>query len=227
MSKATGIDLGSLADTKGPAVTWTLLAVIYALGNLYQFTARPFAFPYTMTYLLAFFMVAVIIAKAWSKEKIGSLFGVMAFFVAMLTWISSGGYIEPTACMYLAIVFAVIGLLNEYGVLETSYNINFKYTLIGSLGAIFLFGLLYFLSRLGFVPIGALPNLFYWTGPLPWFTILNHIGIMAMALLDLLLIFGAGDWDDWRIYRVAALGLAIIGALMLLATPGWGLGILP
>jgi len=222
------IEWADLVKTDKPAVHWTLLCIIYLVANIVVQGPGNAAFAYTMVYTLAFLLIAVTISKATNGKgkTIGSLFAVMTLFVGMMTWITSG--FSGTAagaqtCMGIAIVFTAIAFLNEYDYIETKSSINNKYCLLGALGGIFLFGFLYFLHRLGIVPVGFPPTLY--VGPLPWFTILNHLGITLLAGTDMLLIMGVGKWEKTVMYRWLFFGFIIIGVLGILQA-GFGLAIL-
>lgn len=231
MAKAK-IEWADLVKTDEPAFLWTSLCIIYLVANIFVQGWGHTAFAYTMVYTLAFLLIAITIMKATSTKKgkgIGALFAVMTVFVSMLTWLTSGTYaIDATSGMWLAIVFTVIALLNEYGVLETKVSVNNKYCLLAALGGIFLFGLLYMLTWLGVFPIGSGASGGWWWyhGSLPpWYTILNHVGITLFALVDMLLILGMGDWEKWKKYRWLFWSLTVLGAAGMIVTD-WGLAIL-
>lgn len=224
----TGVDWGGLFKTDNPAFQWTLLFVVYLLANFLVQGFTHIAFTYTMVYTLAFLLVSITISKAVNKEEIGTLFAVMTLFVGTMTWITSMAYILPETGMWLTIVFTAAAFLNEYGIIETKGSINNKYCLLAAFGGIFLFGILYFLGRLGFVPVGPplnWPGLDTWPwagGPLPWHTIINHLGITLLAGSDMLLIFGVAKWKEWRTARWLFTIMALAGAVAMLYY-GWGL----
>jgi len=219
MSKATGVDWGGLFKTDSPAFAWIVLCLVYGVSNFFVQGLSHVAFPYTMVYTLAFLLIAVTVSKSVERGKnaeIGTLFGIMTLFVGLLTFVTSMGFITSQAGMWLAIVFTVIAFLNEFGVIESRYSPDNKYCVLAALGGIFLFGLTYFLARLGLMPAGW--PLSYWVGPLPWHTVINHLGIMMLAGLDMVLLLGIGDWkeDSWKYARWGCFALAIIGALAML-----------
>lgn len=213
-----GVNWGDLFKTESPAFQWTLLLVVYLVANFIVQGLNHVAFTYTMVYTLAFLLIAITIAKTTAKSKgdreIGTLFGIMTLFVGMMTWITSSGYILPQTGMYITIIFTVLAFLNEFGVIETKYSASNKYCLLAALGGIFLFGLMYFLGRLGLIPCGMPPS--YWVGPLPWYTVINHLGITLLAGADMLLILGVGEWDKWKMARWLFTGMALIGAAAML-----------
>ena len=217
------MDLGKLFELDGAGFPWLALALVYLVLNFFVQGTTHFAFPYTMVYALAFLLIAIALSKG--SEKVSVLFGFMAFACGMLTWIVSGFGSAPQTMMLLSFVFFAIALLSEFGVLDYGGKaVNGKWLVMGGLAGIFLFGFLYFLHRLGIVPVG-IPPTFGWTAPLPWYTILNHLGITLLAGIDMLLMLGFGSWEKWRNYRWIFLGLALIGALAIVAS-GFGLGVL-
>jgi hypothetical protein len=224
MSKDKGIDWGALVKTDSPALQWTLLFAIYLIVNIAVQGWGHFAFTYTMVYTLAFLLIGITISKATAGKgkAIGTIFAIMTVFVGTMTWITSMSPtytgITPETLMWITIIFTVLALLNEYGVIETEASINNKYALLAALGGMFLFGFLYFLGRLGLLPP------YYSVGPLEWHTILNHLGITFLAGTDMLLIFGVGEWEKWRIVRWIFFFATVIGALAML-NAGWGLRI--
>lgn len=214
------IEWKSLVQTKSPAFQWTLLFALYLISNVFVQGWGHLAFTYTMVYTLAFLLIAITIAKATSGKgkAIGTLFAIMTIFVCTMTWITSMSPtytgITPETCMFITILFAVLAIANEYGFIEAKASVNNKYCLLAALGGIFLFGLLYFLGRLGFLT--GTPS------PLGWHTILNHLGITLLAGMDMLLVFGVGKWEKWSIYRWIFVALTVIGAVAMMAS-GWGL----
>lgn len=219
------IEWARLYDYKSPAFQWTLLFIIYLLSNILVQGWGSIAFAYTMVYTCAFLLIAITISKATAKTKreIGGLFAIMTLFVGMMTWVTSGAYVDAEIAMGITAVFTVLALLNEYGVVEAQKSVNNKYCLLGALGGIFLFGLLYFLHRLGILPIGMPPTQFI--GDLPWYTVLNHLGVTLLAGADMLLIFGLGKWEKWEKARWLFFAMIVIGALAMLQA-GFGLAIL-
>jgi len=198
-------------QTKNPAFLWFALFAIYLILNFVQGMSHV-AFPYTMVYALAFLLMSIALSKG--SGALGTLFGFMAFIVATLTWITSGGYITSQTGMMLSFVFSGVALLNEYGILEYGgRTVNSRYFLLGAFGGIFLFGLLYFLSRLGFIPVGFPPT--FWVGELPWYTVLNHLGIMLLAGIDMILML-RGGWEKYQIYRWAFFAMTLVGALAII-----------
>jgi hypothetical protein len=215
------VDLKSL--TKLPARQWTVLFTVYLILNfVVQGLSHP-AFAYTMVYTLAFLLIAITLAKTAAKEKITPLFAIMSLFVGMLTWVVSGAYLPADAGMWLSIVFTLIAFASELGWLETRRSIDNKYMIVGALGGMFLFGLLYFLSRLGIFPVWW-GQLVWTTAPLPWYTVLNHLGIVLLAGTDMILMMGLGKWEQWDKYRWVFAGMVVLGALGIISA-NFGLAI--
>lgn len=216
--------LNELFNTKGPALPWTLLTIVYALGNLFIQGLNHVAWTYTWVYTLAFLLIAITLAKAYKDQAIGAVFAIMTVFVGTMTWITSMSpsytNITPFACMIITIIFTAIAFANEFRIIETKASVNNKYALLAAIGGIFLFGLLYLLGRLGLLPPYFIP------GPLQWHTILNHVGITLLAGTDMFILVGLGTWDKWARYRWVFLALTVIGALAMLSA-GWGLAIRP
>lgn len=216
MSKKKAIDwIGLFIKYDKPAFLYASLAAIYLAANFLVQGITHVAFTYTMVYALAFLLIGIAIQKVSSGKSMGVVFALMTLFLGILTKITSAGYIDANSGMWLGIVFFVLALLNEYGIIETKQKINSRYCLIGALGGIFLFGLLYIVSRLGYFPVG--PTFTYWTGPLPMETLLNHGGITLLAGIDMLIIFGISKWDKMKLWRWIFWGVAVIGALWMLS----------
>lgn len=217
MTKTSAVDWGGLFKVENPALQWIILCIVYLISNILVQGYGHLAFTYTMVYTLAFLLIAITISKSVSKGKdaeIGTLFGIMTLFVGLLAVVTSMAWINPQTGMFLAIVFTILAFLNEYGVVESKYSPNNKYCVLAALGGIFLFGLTYFLGRLGYLPGGWPPS--YWVGPLPWYTIINHLGILLLAGADMVLLMGVGKWEKARTVRWLFFGLALIGAVAML-----------
>jgi hypothetical protein len=216
------MDLGKLFELDGAGFPWLALALVYLVLNFFVQGTTSIAFAYTMVYALAFLLIAIALSKG--SEKVSVLFGFMTFACGMLSMMVSRGYIDKMSGMTLSIVFFAIALLSEFGVLSYGgKTVNGKWLVMGALAGIFLFTMFWMLYRFGLIP-SATSGLLY-TGEAPWHAVINHLGLMLLAGVDMLLMLGFGSWEKWRNYRWIFLGLALIGALAMAAS-GWGLGVL-
>ena len=217
------MDLGKLFELDGAGFPWLALALVYLALNFFVQGTTHFAFPFTMVYALAFLLIAIALSKG--SEKVGTLFGFMTFACGMLAMMVSRGYVSPPSTgMILSFLFFAIALLNEFGILSYGgKTVNGKWLVMGALAGIFLFTMFWMLYRFGLIP-SATSGLLY-TGEAPWHAVINHLGLMLLAGVDMLLMLGFGSWEKWRNYRWIFLGLALIGALAIVAS-GWGLGVL-
>ena len=209
-----GLKWKDLIDTKGASLPWLLLGLAYLLINLFAIGSSRPEFPYGIAYAVGFISVAIVLS---AKTAVGYLSGLMCAIIGMFTiFVSMSAGIQTWNLMWIVVVFFAFQLANEYEIIEWKKRaVGAKYLGVVAMIGWFAFALQYFWNRL------SMPD---WMLLLPAVTILNHGGLMFMALNEASAMFI--HHKSANTLRWIALLVIVIGALGLLSI-GWGLYLYP
>jgi len=218
--------LEKLTDIWG-AGKWLLLGVVYCVLTLVYLQGRwelYFAIPYT----LGFLSVAIVLSeqKEQSEWKVNPVTALCATLIGLLSVYVSGyashdGVSQTVAytciCLF-AILIAIETELLKFGKPSSSA----KYLVILAFAAWAVWAFDYFRLRM------------VWQTGIPFETALNHGGIMLLAANEALKLLGikygvqkpgTSSLQD-KLSVIFALA-AVLGAFLLVAELGWGLGLIP
>jgi len=204
-------------DIKG-AGKWALLSVVYLILALAFLWGR-WEFAYAIPYILGFASVAIVLSSD-EPELIAAMCAALIGLTSVAISEPISGLLASSAAWISGVLFAIL-LLNEFGVFKeySPYSTKTaKYLVLVSFLAWFFWALNYFISRI-----------IYWPTPtagLPFETVLNHGGIMLLALNEALALLGI-KYKNQEVVSVIFALIAILGAFLLVTQLGWGLHLLP
>lgn len=200
-------------DKKGKVGTiWLWFgSVLLLLSFLFR---DPSWFPNGILYALGALSVGLIL----SDEKPSIIASLLAVFTVLLAVPFQLPYdtLSITSAVVLAVIMFVGILLLEFEVLKFGGYAGFaKYATMGALSIWALWPALYFYTR------------FTQDWAIPLETMLYHGGIMVLAGLDLVTLLGALKFNRLKELRVLLVLVAIVGAVLLTGSLGWGLQLSP
>ncbi len=210
------VELEKLTDIRG-AGKWAMLSAVYLILALWFLWGR-WELSYAIPYVLGFAAIAIVLSAEDDEP------GLIASLCAALIGLASVAISEPigglqsSSAAWISGVLFVGLLLNEFKVVEVGGHQKVaRYLLLVSFLAWFFWALNYFISRL-----------VYWSGltGLPLETVLNHGGIMLLALNEALALLGI-EYKNQNVVSVVFALVAILGAFLLVSQLGWGLHLLP
>lgn len=212
-------NISKLFNTENIAFPWAVLGVVYLLLNFLVVGADRWEFPYGIIYALGFLSIAIVLNSSrpgFIAAICATITALLGVFISTLSLFVPGASIDAwlNGLMMLNGMFFIVAVLNELGYLEIGVNrpAN-KYYIMAPLAGWFLWGLMYFYARF---TSGSTLNI-------P--TILNHAGIMLLALFTMLRLTGGGGIRKSTMHNVvlALTAISVLGAFIMTAVLGWGL----
>ncbi|MGB9774729.1 MAG: hypothetical protein ACPL4I_12040 [Bacteroidota bacterium] len=212
------MNLDKIADIRG-AGKWALLAVVYALLAFAYLQGR-WEIWYAVPYILGFASVAFVL----TEEKPKLVTSLCAALIGVLSVVASGysstGALGPgqivqtqSIAVITVVLFAVL-LVSEFGFIDIGGKSSAtRYLVLAAFLAWAIWAFDYFRLRM------------LYGLPIPLETVLNHGSIMLLGVNEALKMVGVKYEYQDELSVLFALA-ACLGAVLLVASLGWGLGLL-
>jgi len=203
----------SITDVENQGSIWIWIGIAAILINLVFVGTSRWEFAYGVIYAFGFLTLGL----ALSMEDKGMIASASAAIIALLAFILQVTSISIETVKIYAVVSGFLFAAALYvAFLKQDITEDYAdYTLTAALALWVLYALAYFANRL----------MRGWALPLE--TVLFHGGILLLASMDLLDVGLDVDMKSYNVARLAFGAIAIIGMLLVTATLGWGLTLLP